>query len=133
MYSLSLTQPAAFTQYESEAIRRAVGVVFEDVTVHFASVEDLIIHKLVAGRAHDIEDVAGPLGRNRSLDEVYLTGWLDSFREIVHRDLAGQLRTLNAIDIRPRNLGKDLITLFRTLYFMTTILRVWTKPPAVNL
>lgn len=84
----------SFTPYESEAIRRAVGVVFDDVTVRFASVEDLIIHKLVAGRARDIEDVAGLLARNPSLDEAYLTRWLASFREVVHRDLVGQLRTL---------------------------------------
>ncbi|MBP1657683.1 MAG: hypothetical protein H6Q31_2284 [Bacteroidetes bacterium] len=84
----------SFTPYESEAIRRAVGVNFDDVTVRFASVEDLIIHKLVAGRPRDIEDIAGILARNSSLDDAYLTLWLTSFREIVHRDLVEQFRIL---------------------------------------
>ena len=76
----------SFTPYESEAIRRAVGVVFDDVTVRFDSVEDLIVHKLVAGRARDIEDVSGILARNPSIDKAYLIRWLASFRDIVHRD-----------------------------------------------
>ena len=84
----------SFTPYELEAIRRAVGVVFEDVTVRFASAEDLIIHKLVAGRARDIEDVAGLLARNPSLDETYLARWLASFRGVVHRDLVEEYNAL---------------------------------------
>lgn len=81
----------SFTPYESEAIRRSVGIVFNGVTVRFASVEDLIVHKLVAGRARDIEDVAGLLARHPSLDEAYLIPWLASFRDIVHRDLVAEL------------------------------------------
>jgi len=84
----------SLTPYESEAIRRAVGVVFDNVTVRFAAVEDLIIHKLVAGRARDIEDVAGLLVRNPSLDEAYLTRWLASFRDVVHRNLVEEFRAL---------------------------------------
>ena len=87
----------SFTPYEAEAIGRAVGVVFEDVTVRFASVEDLIIHKLVAGRSRDIEDVAGLLTRNHALDEMYLNRWLASFREIVHRDLVEELNALKRV------------------------------------
>jgi hypothetical protein len=49
----------SFTPYESEAIRRAVTIILESVPVRFASAEDLIIHKLVAGRPRDVEDVRG--------------------------------------------------------------------------
>ena len=77
----------SFTPYESEAIRRAIAVTFDGVPVRFASAEDLIIHKLVAGRPRDIEDVAGILARKPSLDDLYLDGWLASFHEIVNRDL----------------------------------------------
>lgn len=45
------------SQYEREAITRARPVAIDDVKVYFASVEDLIIHKIVAGRARDLEDV----------------------------------------------------------------------------
>ena len=82
------------TPYETEAIRRAVGVVFHGVTVRFAAAEDLIIHKLVAGRARDIEDVAGVLARHPSLDESYLARWLSSFRDVVQRDFIQELAAL---------------------------------------
>lgn len=84
----------SFTPYEDEAIRRAIGVILENTTVRFAAVEDLIVHKLVAGRPRDLEDVAGVLARNPSLDEPYLIRWLTSFEEIVHRDLVEQFHGL---------------------------------------
>jgi len=84
----------SFTPYESEAIRRAVGVSFGETTVRFAAAEDLIIHKLVAGRPRDIDDVGGVLARRPSLDEAYLTKWLSSFHDVVHRDLVGEYQNL---------------------------------------
>jgi hypothetical protein len=84
----------SFTPYESGAIRRAVGVVFGEATVRFASVEDLLIHKLVAGRPRDLEDAAGVLARNPPLDESYLLHWLTSFRDVVHRDLVAEYQKL---------------------------------------
>jgi hypothetical protein len=49
--------------------------------------EDLIIHKLVAGRPRDLEGVRGVLLRNPRIDEAYLLKWLPSFRDVVNRDL----------------------------------------------
>jgi len=92
----------SFTPYESEAIRRGVTVLLQDTPVRFASAEDLIIHKLVAGRPRDIEDVSGVLARNPPLDEEYLVRWLGSFREIVNRDLVDQYRTLRKTPESPR-------------------------------
>ena len=88
----------SFSTYESEAIQRAVPVVMEGVQVRFASAEDLIIHKLVAGRPRDIEDVRGILARNPSLDEPYLATWLAAFREVVNRDLVAELNSLRTPD-----------------------------------
>ena len=84
----------SFTPYESEAVRRAVTVVLNEVPVRFASAEDLIIHKLVAGRPRDIEDIRGVLARNPSLDEEDIIRWLASFREVVNRDLVSEFKTL---------------------------------------
>ena len=84
----------SFTSYETGAIRRAVGVNFGDVTVRFASVEDLLVHKFVAGRPRDIEDVRGILARNRSVDEGYIHHWLKSFSDVVHRDLVMEFTAL---------------------------------------
>jgi hypothetical protein len=89
----------SFTPYESEAIRRTVAVQFGTTTVRFAAAEDLIIHKLIAGRPRDLDDVAGVLARRPTLDEKYLLKWLTSFRDVVHRDLAGEYRRLrNPLD-----------------------------------
>jgi hypothetical protein len=84
----------SFTPYESEAIRRAVGVLFGETTVRFAAAEDLIIHKLVAGRPRDLDDVSGVLARCPSLDEAYLNTWLTAFHDVVNRDLVREYRNL---------------------------------------
>lgn len=84
----------SFTPYETEAIRRAVGVSFGETSVRFAAAEDLIIHKLVAGRPRDVDDVRGVLARHPTLDDAYLTRWLSSFHDIVNRDLVEEFRTL---------------------------------------
>ncbi|MFW6193698.1 MAG: nucleotidyl transferase AbiEii/AbiGii toxin family protein [Gemmatimonadota bacterium] len=52
------------TPYESRAIGRAVSVEVRDTSVPFASAEDLILHKLFAGRPRDLEDAAGVVRRS---------------------------------------------------------------------
>ena len=47
------------TTYEAEAISRAQPVEVGEAVVPFATAEDLIIHKLFAGRPRDIEDAGG--------------------------------------------------------------------------
>ena len=84
----------SFTPYEATAIQRAVGVKLEGSIVRFAAAEDLIVHKLVAGRPRDIEDVRGVLARKPLLDESYLRRWLQSFNDVVHRDLVSEYVTL---------------------------------------
>jgi hypothetical protein len=80
----------SFSPYERDAIRRAILVPFGDVQVHFAAVEDLIIHKLVAGRPRDIDDVRGILARKPLIDEKYLRTCLATFHVVVHRDLEAE-------------------------------------------
>jgi hypothetical protein len=86
----------SFSPYEAEAIARAVTVVFDRVPVRFAAVEDLLIHKMVAGRPRDIEDVAGILRRKPTLDLEYLLKWLVSFREVLNRDLVSEFKAIQA-------------------------------------
>lgn len=69
----------SFTPYEQEAIKRAKEVDIEGVKVRIASVEDLIIHKIFAGRPRDIEDVKNILLKNKSFDKGYITKWLKQF------------------------------------------------------
>jgi hypothetical protein len=49
--------------------------------LHFASPEDLIIHKVFAGRPRDIEDVRTVLLKNPDVDVQYIRGWLKEFDE----------------------------------------------------
>ena len=51
------------TPYERQAIARAEPVVLAGVPVPFATAEDLLIHKLFAGRPRDLEDAAGVVRR----------------------------------------------------------------------
>lgn len=70
----------SFSEYESQAIKRAKRVNINNYPVKFASCEDVIIHKLVAGRAIDEEDVKSILVRHRSeIDMGYVKGWLEKF------------------------------------------------------
>ena len=58
----------SFTPYEKEAIKRANIIEILGEKVPFASVEDLIIHKIFAGRPRDLEDVRTIILKNPNLD-----------------------------------------------------------------
>lgn len=69
----------SFTPYEKQAIKRSKKVQIGDISVNFASVEDLIIHKLFAGRARDMEDVKNIMLKNTRLNKRYINKWLTAF------------------------------------------------------
>ncbi len=69
------------TPYEKEAISRARFVSLGGRDVAFASAEDLIIHKIFAGRPKDLEDVRSVMLKNRSIDIKYVEDWLERFDE----------------------------------------------------
>ncbi len=69
----------SFSPFEQAAIARARAVKIGDAVLRFASVEDLIIHKVIAGRPRDLEDVKGVLLKNPSADLPYIRRWLGEF------------------------------------------------------
>lgn len=69
----------SFTPYESQAILRARKVRILGQDVCFATVEDLIIHKIFAGRLRDIEDVRTVLAKNAAVDIDYIEKCLEAF------------------------------------------------------
>lgn len=69
----------SFSPYESEAIRRAHAVSIEGQDVAFARAEDVVIHKVVAGRPRDMEDARSILIRNPELDLDIIRRWLREF------------------------------------------------------
>jgi hypothetical protein len=88
----------SFTEYERQAIERAIAVGMENTSVRFAAVEDLIIHKLIAGRPRDSEDVRGILFRKPAMDREYLATWLRSLSETLGRDLRKEFKALDFLE-----------------------------------
>jgi len=80
--------------YESEAMTRVVRRRVGDADVCYASVEDLIIHKLVAGRPRDMEDLRGVLLRNPKYDRAYVERWLKDFEVTLGAPLRAALTGL---------------------------------------
>ena len=60
----------SFTLYEKDAIKRAKKVKLGKTMVNFASLEDVVIHKIIAGRARDLEDIRNILLKNLNFDKV---------------------------------------------------------------
>ena len=69
----------SFSPYERQAIERAKDIKLGRSLVRFASLEDLVIHKVIAGRARDLEDVKSILLKNPKYDSVYIKKWLKEF------------------------------------------------------
>jgi len=69
----------SFTPYEQEAIARARSVMLGGQAVRFASPEDVIIHKVFAGRPRDLEDAATIVRNQPDLDRAYIRRWLEQF------------------------------------------------------
>jgi len=69
----------SFTPYEITAIQRAKTVSILGQKLYFASPEDLIIHKIFAGRPRDLEDVRIILIKNPDIDNSYIRKWLKEF------------------------------------------------------
>jgi len=69
----------SYTPYETGAIKRAKKVKILDQEVNFAAPEDLVIHKIFAGRPRDLEDVRTVLLKNPTIDLSYIRKWLREF------------------------------------------------------
>jgi hypothetical protein len=69
----------SYSPYERQAIERARGIRFGKTSVKFAALEDVVIHKIIAARARDIEDVRCILLKNPDYDSRYIEKWLGKF------------------------------------------------------
>jgi len=73
----------SFTPYETQAIGRAKRIILSGQEVCFASLEDLILHKIFAGRPRDLEDVKILILKNPVIDVSYIGHWLKEFEASV--------------------------------------------------
>jgi predicted nucleotidyltransferase len=69
----------SYSLYERQAIERAKEIKLGRTSVRFASLEDLVIHKVIAGRARDLEDVRSILLKNPKYDSHDIEKWLAEF------------------------------------------------------
>ncbi len=84
----------SFSPYERQAIGRARVVHVAGASVRYAAVEDLIIHKIVAGRPRDLEDVRSVLLKNPQLDVQYVRRWLGEFESAQEASLVDRFDDL---------------------------------------
>lgn len=66
----------SFTEYGRQAIARSRTVRLGRTGVRFASLDDVIIHKVVASRARNMEDVRSIVLKNPGYDGRYIVRWL---------------------------------------------------------
>jgi len=71
----------SYSTYEKKAIEKAKSIKIGDEYIRFISIEDLIIHKIIAGRPRDIEDIQNILLKNPEVDEKYIIKWLAEFEK----------------------------------------------------
>jgi hypothetical protein len=82
------------TDYERQAIGRGKLVKIDEVDVRFAAVEDVVIHKMVAGRPRDLDDVRGILAKGPDLDRGYVERWLGASDRTLDRDVSSVFHRL---------------------------------------
>ena len=89
----------SFSPYERQAIERARFVEIAGTLVSFASAEDLVIHKVFAGRPRDMEDVKSVLIKNPDVDFTYIRHWLKELSETTSEPFLDRFEDL-LIEIR---------------------------------
>jgi len=64
-------------------MERVEKVTLDGVDVCFAGTEDIVIHKIIAGRPRDLEDVESIIHKNSEMDREYIEDWLKKFSEAI--------------------------------------------------
>ncbi len=82
----------SFSLYEKQAIERAKEIKLGRTSVRFGSLEDVVIHKVIAGRPRDIEDVKSILAKNPNYDLDYIEKWLEEFDVTIGENLLASFR-----------------------------------------
>ena len=78
----------AGTAYQRISIERAIRETVGDIDVPVLTPEDVVLHKLIAGRYQDLADIEAILETSPALDHDYLSVWLrtweleDAWKEI---------------------------------------------------
>jgi hypothetical protein len=84
----------SFSPYGRQAMGRVRRINFLGKDVRFASPEDLIIHKEVAGRPRDLEDARVVQLKNPAMDRAYIEKWLKEFETALDKPLVAAWKKL---------------------------------------
>lgn len=69
------------TSFERQSIKRSKVIRIGNQRVRFATLEDVIIQKMIAGRDRDLEDVSIMLMKNPRANVRYIKKWLGEFEK----------------------------------------------------
>jgi hypothetical protein len=84
----------SFSPFEKQAIERAKDIKLGRSLVRFASLEDVVIHKVIAGRARDLEDIKSILLKNQKYDSDYIEKWLKEFDQSLNEQFLKNFREI---------------------------------------
>lgn len=84
----------SLSDYERGAIERAVSVTIGQTKVKFIGIEDLIVHKIIAGRPRDLEDTRTIILKNPRLDLEFVRGWLREHDSLLSTDFELRLENV---------------------------------------
>jgi predicted nucleotidyltransferase len=84
----------SFSDYEKQAIARAASVEMRGVPVKFATLEDVVVHKVVAGRPRDLDDIKSIVLKNPDYDGQYIERWLQEFDRSLGENYTAVFRNL---------------------------------------
>lgn len=82
------------SDYERLALSRVRRVPVGNASVRFASLEDVVVHKVIAGRPRDLEDVRKLLLKNPGVDATYVEGWLERFSKALSQPFSERFQEL---------------------------------------
>jgi len=85
----------SWTPYEQQALQRVRNISVDGYPVRFASPEDVVIHKILAGRPRDLEDISSIL-QKQTLDTDYIRRWLQQFEMVLDQSLLSVFESLVA-------------------------------------
>ena len=85
----------SYSEYERQALERVRRVPMGKAQVRFASPEDLVIHKIIAGRSRDLDDVRSILLKNHTCQVEYIRHWLREYDRSLEADYLLKFEALN--------------------------------------
>jgi predicted nucleotidyltransferase len=86
------------TEYERQALKRAVDVYLDEVRLRFASLEDLIVMKTIAGRPRDLEDARKILQKNPRFNRRFVEETLQKYDQELDTHFVQTFRQLSDFD-----------------------------------